>query len=109
MSLNNHSVNHDTKAMGCLRLCMGTRRALVNNNEMKLTGLEFNLLNLMIMHSPNLLPRRTINQQLFQGAANKEQTMNMHISNLRKKLLKYSSGLYIQSMRGQGYYLLEGH
>lgn len=108
MSLSNHSAKQEIKAMGCLKLCTGTRQVKVKNSEMNLTGLEFNLLNLLMIHSPNLLPRVTINKQLFQGAANKEQTMNMHISNLRKKLLKYSTGLCIQSMRGQGYYLIVG-
>jgi two-component system response regulator CpxR len=108
MNLNNQSNNQQIRAMGCLKLCIGTRQVKVKNSEINLTGLEFNLLNLLMIHSPNLLPRLVINQQLFQGAANKEQTTNMHISNLRKKLLKYSSGLCIRSMRGQGYYLVIG-
>lgn len=106
MSLNNHSAKQEIKAMGCLKLCTGTRQVKVKNSEMNLTGLEFNLLNLLMIHSPDLLARGIIVEQLFHGAENKGQVINMHISNLRKKLKHCSSGLGIQAMRGLGYYLV---
>ena len=106
MNSTNINSKQALRVMGALKLCTGSRQVFVNDSEMNLTGLEFNLLNLLMMSSPDLLLRATINIHLFKGAANKEQTLNMHISNLRKKLLKCSSGLGIQSMRGQGYYLV---
>lgn len=107
MSVDINNVTESIKEIGDLKLCEGSRVVMVKNHKINLTGLEFNLLNLLMKHSPDLLPRIAISQQLFCGTTNKSQVINIHISNLIKKLRQYSSGLCIQSMRGKGYYLVK--
>ncbi|GAA6204904.1 winged helix-turn-helix domain-containing protein [Thalassotalea sp. SU-HH00458] len=106
MSLQRHKGKQQVTVMGSLSICKGSRQVKVDKQEVNLTSLEFNLLYLLMKHSPELLPRASIIKQLFHGAEHKQQVINIHISNLRKKLQHYSSGLSIQAMRGQGYYLV---
>ena len=106
MNLHLHNEEQQVTVMGSLSLCKGSRQVKVANKEVNLTSLEFNLLSLLMKNSPDLLARGIIVEQLFHGAENKGQVINMHISNLRKKLKYCSSGLGIQAMRGQGYYLV---
>lgn len=108
MSLQLHKAKQQVTVIGSLSLCKGSRQVKVENKEIILTSLEFNLLCLLMKHSPELLPRSTIIGQLFHGAENKQHVINIHISNLRKKLQDCSSSIGIQAMRGQGYYLVAG-
>lgn len=108
MNLHLQNVKQQVTVIGGLSLCKGSRQVKVENKAVNLTSVEFNLLSLLMKHSPELLPRSTIIGQLFHGDENKQHVLNIHISNLRKKLRNCSNSIGIQAMRGQGYYLIAG-
>jgi two-component system response regulator CpxR len=71
------------------------------------TGLEFNLLSVLIADAGSMISREVIAQQVFQdklSCCNK--SINSHMSNLRKKLFVISSRSVIKTVKGQGYILL---
>jgi len=68
------------------------------------TGLEFNLLALLINNAGALVSRECIAESLFQRKLFAcDKSINSHIANLRKKFLVISSRPVIKTVRGQGY------
>jgi len=71
------------------------------------TGLEFNLLAILINNAGTLVSREIIAEVLFQRKLSAcDKSINSHIANLRKKFLVISSRAVIKTVKGQGYILL---
>ncbi|MFD2165687.1 winged helix-turn-helix domain-containing protein [Thalassotalea euphylliae] len=90
-----------------LELSTLSRRVFISDNELELTGLEYNLLQLLVTQSPELVSREHIAQHIF----NKplvvcNLSINCHISNLRVKLGVHTQQIKIKSVRGRGYALV---
>ncbi len=76
----------------------------VNGNEILLTKHEFNLLSLLVLHPEKVYSKR----ELFELAWEEEyigedNTVNVHISNIRKKIREYSDNEYIKAVWGIGF------
>lgn len=72
------------------------------------TGLEFNLLALLIGEAGSLVSREVIAQHIFQRKlVNCDKSINSHISNLRKKLQVISAQMIIKTVKGKGYIFLK--
>ncbi|PKI16404.1 winged helix-turn-helix domain-containing protein [Colwellia sp. 12G3] len=72
------------------------------------TGLEFNLLALLMVDAGSLVSREVIAQHIFQrklGCCDK--SINSHMTNLRKKLWVISSCPVIKTVKAQGYIFLK--
>mgnify|MGYP000635348212 CR=1 FL=1 len=68
------------------------------------TGLEFNLLALLMVNAESLVSRELIAQHIFQRKlAHCNKSINSHMANLRKKLQVTSSRSMIKTVKGQGY------
>ena len=83
------------------------RSVLFLGKSITTTGLEFNLLALLMVDAGSLISREVIAQRIFQrklGSCDK--SINSHMSNLRKKLLTISSRPVIKTVKGQGYIFL---
>ena len=83
-----------------------SHKVFVNGNEISLTKHEFNLLKLLIMHPEKVYSKR----ELFELAWDEEyigedNTVNVHISNIRKKIREYSDNEYIKAVWGIGFRL----
>ncbi|MFN0119775.1 MAG: response regulator transcription factor [Blastocatellia bacterium] len=90
---------------GPLKLDLVARRAAVAGQEVGLTGLEFNLLQLLARHPGQTISREEIIASLHGSAFHVvERSVDVHISSLRKKLAAIS-GLrdLIKTVRGEGY------
>ncbi|PKH88307.1 winged helix-turn-helix domain-containing protein [Colwellia sp. Bg11-28] len=71
------------------------------------TGLEFNLLAVLMIDAGSLISREIIAQRIFQRKLDScDKSINSHIANLRKKLLAISSRPVIKTVKGQGYIFL---
>mgnify|MGYP003385149963 FL=1 len=71
------------------------------------TGLEFNLLVMLMSDAGSLVSRELIAQRIFQrqlGCCDK--SINSHMANLRKKLQLISARPVIKTVKGQGYIFL---
>jgi DNA-binding response OmpR family regulator len=86
---------------------VAARRAIVDGAEVELTGLEFDLLTVLLRRAGRVVPRNTLLEEAGRGDVNvSERTVDVHISNLRKKLGdKERDPPLIRSVRGVGYVL----
>ncbi|MGL4859257.1 MAG: envelope stress response regulator transcription factor CpxR [Enterobacteriaceae bacterium] len=91
-----------------LQLNPGRQEASFAGTVLELTGTEFTLLYLLAQHSGQVVSR----EQLSQGVLGKRLTpfdraIDMHISNLRRKLPKRKDGLpWFKTLRGRGYLMV---
>jgi DNA-binding response OmpR family regulator len=83
------------------------RRVLVDGVEAELTGLEFDLLTVLLRRAGRVVPRNALLEEAGRGDVSvSERTVDVHISNLRKKLGdKERDPPLIRSVRGVGYVL----
>lgn len=83
------------------------RSVLFSGKPVITTGLEFNLLVVLMTDAGSLVPREIIAQRIFQRELSHcDKSINSHMTNLRKKLLAISSRPVIQTVKGQGYIFL---
>jgi len=83
------------------------RTVLFSGNVVVTTGLEFNLLTLLMADAGSLISREVIAQRIFQRKlADCNKSINSHMANLRKKFLHVSTQPVIKTVKGQGYIFL---
>jgi DNA-binding response OmpR family regulator len=91
--------------VGEITLDQSAHQVMVHNQPVSLTPIEFNLL-AILMRSPGQVFTRTqlVDHLIDSGFTGLEQTLNVHIRNLRKKI-EYDDGIpqYIETVFGVGY------
>ncbi|WP_026376332.1 response regulator transcription factor [Aestuariibacter salexigens] len=76
--------------------------------QVMLTGTEFATLQLLMQRAGTLVSKEVISEQVLgRKLAPFDRSIDMHISNLRKKLSDTSSTELIRTVRGSGYLFLE--
>lgn len=83
---------------------IGDYMVKVNGNELKLTRQEYNILYLLFSNPKKVFTK----QELFERAwdeyyIGEDKTINVHISNIRNKIKKYSDESYVETVWGIGY------
>lgn len=82
-----------------------SRRALLGEEPLDLTGMEFDILEVLANHAGRAVSRDEIWAVLHQREPNPyERTLDTHLSNLRRKLGP-NSGISIRTIRSVGYLL----
>lgn len=89
-------------------LCLdsGNHMITVNGSQLYLTKHEFDILELLLRHPDKIYSK----QELFELAweecyIGEDKTLNVHISNIRKKIKQYSEQEYIETVWGIGFRL----
>lgn len=84
---------------------LGTRSATVDSTEVDLTGVEFSLLEALVRLAGNVVSRDDLSRAaLYRKASAFDRSLDVHISNLRRKLGPSSAGgARIKTVRGVGY------
>lgn len=92
---------------GALTLSPSLRKASLNGVALSLTAHEFDLLELLMRHPEKVYTRESLYEQVWQGGYYGENnTVNVHISNIRKKLKSLDPDAdYIQTVYGIGFKL----
>lgn len=106
---NNRQISgHDKIEQDDVLLNKSNRQVLVNQNPVELTATEFDFLELLLRHSGELVSRETISQEVLgKRLQSFDRSIDMHVSNLRKKLGLRADGLErIKTLRGNGYQYL---
>lgn len=90
-----------------IKLDTDSKRVYVKDSEISCTATEYAILELMLKNPKTIFSKR----RLYEGVSGNEylsddNTMNVHISNLRKKMAKYTSDEYIETVYGLGYRLI---
>ena len=84
---------------------LGTRAVTVADEEITLTGVELSLLELLVRSAGNVVSRDELSRAaLFRRASAFDRSLDVHISNLRRKLgPTVEGGERIKTVRGVGY------
>lgn len=95
----------DVMKVGDLEIDRRTRLVLQNGVPLELTSAEYDILLVLVLAAGKTVSRDELAEKaLGRGVAFLDRSIDMHISNLRKKLgAKYGLADRIQSVRGAGY------
>lgn len=93
--------------IGELQLNASKRQVLLNNEELSLTGAEFGVLQNLMENVGQLVDKDALSiAALGRPLMAYDRSIDMHVSNLRKKLGKRSDGSdWIKTVRSRGYML----
>ena len=89
-------------------LTLNLLRATISHEgkELDLTKNELGILRLLMLNKGNIIPRDAIIDELWQSEAFiDENTLNVNIVRLRKKLAEIGLPDYLVTKRGMGYYV----
>ena len=93
---------------GALSISPASRKASWFGTPLDITGIEFNLLEVLARHAGALITKERISQEAFgKPLAPFDRRIDVHISSIRQKLGTRPDGSsWIQSVRGLGYQLI---
>ena len=83
------------------------RSVSLENNELQLTNAEFDILSLFVSHPEHAFSKREIYERIWKGTyLGDDNTISVHVSNLRKKIAEITSDEYIKTIWGVGFMLV---
>ncbi|VEG71789.1 transcriptional regulatory protein CpxR [[Pasteurella] aerogenes] len=88
-----------------ITLQIGSQQAFYAKKDLNLTGTEFALLQILIANPGRILSREYLNMKVFSKPLTPfDRAIDMHMSNLRKKLPPKADGSsWFKTLRGRGY------
>ncbi|MGP1959080.1 MAG: envelope stress response regulator transcription factor CpxR [Arsenophonus sp. NC-CH8-MAG3] len=91
-----------------LQLNSGRQEASFNGKVLDLTGTEFTLLYLLAQHLGQVVSREQLSEEVLGKRLTPfDRAIDMHISNLRRKLPERTDGLpWFKTLRGRGYLMV---
>jgi two-component system response regulator CpxR len=91
--------------VGDLHLDLGARTVTVNDAEVRLTGIEFGLLEQLVRNAGTIVDRGDLSREVLgRRASTFDRSLDVHLSNLRKKLGPLADGTErIKTVRSVGY------
>jgi len=95
-------------AFGPLTLDARAHRAQVDGADLELTSAELRILELLMQADTRTVTREELMQQaLGRRLLPTDRSLDTHISNLRRKLARFTDHIRIQGVRGAGYALMQ--
>ena len=92
--------------IGLLEVHPASRTVLVQGEALDLTSTEFNLLHTLVKQTGHVVSKENLSAQALGRPLEKyDRSIDMHMSNLRKKMAEHQLGSIIMTVRGQGYQL----
>lgn len=95
----------DVLTVGDLTLRLGKYQTLLNGQEVILTSTEFSVLSTLLSQAGKVVNKELLNEKVLgRKLTAYDRSMDMHVSNLRKKLGSHNNGKSrIKTIRGVGY------
>ncbi len=91
---------------GPLQLDLRARRATVSEHDLELTAAELRILEMLVRADTRTVTREELMMQaLGRRLLPTDRSLDTHVSNLRRKLARYTARVSVQSVRGSGYAL----
>jgi len=91
---------------GPLKIDVRARCAVVNDHDLELTGAEMRILEQLMRADAKAVTREELmTRALGRRLLPTDRSLDTHVSNLRRKLAKYTDRVTLQSVRGTGYAL----
>lgn len=102
------TTTQSTLSVNGIELNPHNRQVKCDNHVLNLTVTEFQLLEILlqqpgVVHSKDELSKKVLGKRLQMY----DRSLDMHISNIRKKISQFSSDEKIKTLRGAGYLLVE--
>ena len=89
-----------------MKLDTVSKRVFIKNSEVSCTAMEYAILELMLSNPNKIFSKRNLFESVTGDEyMSDENTMNVHMSNLRKKIAKITEENYIETVYGMGYRL----
>ncbi|MDF2514162.1 MAG: DNA-binding response regulator [Herbinix sp.] len=83
-----------------------SREALVKGTLLPLTAHEFDILKLLVQNPERVFTKEQVFQEIWKsGYYGEDNTINVHISNIRKKIKDFDDNSYIKTVWGIGFKL----
>lgn len=103
--LQNGSERPDQIALDDLVMHIGSRTVACGNNPVPMTSTEFSVLGVLLREAGHIVSKANLSEQaLGRKLSRYDRSLDMHVSNLRKKLGPLSDGQErIKTVRGVGY------
>jgi two-component system, OmpR family, phosphate regulon response regulator PhoB len=104
--LRSHSLEHHQSALNCDELVLeaATKRVTARGKPLNLRGVEYRLLEFLMLHPGGTFNRTQLLAQVWGDALEvDERTVDVCVQRLRKTLSEPGYGAYIQTVRGFGY------
>ena len=96
-------------SVNSINVNFATREASVKDNVLSLTGTEYEILAMLVQHAGEVISKEQISEQVLgRRLAPFDRSIDMHVSNIRKKIAEHVSNERIKTMRGSGYVLIQG-
>lgn len=90
-----------------IKLDTDSKRVYVKDNEITCTVTEYAILELMLKNPKTIFSKRRLYESVSGDTyLSDDNTMNVHISNLRKKIAKFTTEECIETVYGMGYRLV---
>lgn len=97
VKVNHVSLNHSTREVTC------------HNQNVEFTGTEYQLLNMLMQKAGEIVTKEQLSEQVLGRKLSAfDRSIDMHISNIRRKLLPLSPTDKFKTIRGSGYIFLTG-
>ena len=92
-----------------IELKNSTREIFCNKQSVELTGTEFEMLHLLMENLDNIVSKEQLSEQVLgRELSLYDRSIDMHISNIRKKLQQKAQSEKIKTIRGVGYVFMSG-
>lgn len=89
-----------------MKIDTGVRRAYIGEQEIDCTATEYFILELMLSHPKKIFSKKNLFESVMgEEYLDNENVMNVHISNLRRKIAALTDESYIETVYGMGYRL----
>jgi two-component system, OmpR family, response regulator CpxR len=111
VELAHHDGNQTTPLLDVNQVTLNPRNRQVQcrQQDVSLTATEFQLLETLMRHAGQLVSKEQLSQQVLGRRLQLyDRSLDMHISNIRKKLSQFANDDKIQTLRGSGYLFLTG-
>ena len=96
-------------SVNSINVNFATREASVKDNVLSLTGTEYEILAMLVQQAGEVISKEQISEQVLgRRLAPFDRSIDMHVSNIRKKIAEHVSNERIKTMRGSGYVLIQG-
>lgn len=105
----NHQSNPQQLNVNQVCLNHSTREVTCNQNHVELTGTEYQILQLLMENAGGIVSKQDISEKVLQRKLTTfDRSIDMHVSNIRKKLMPFTDLETIKTIRGAGYLFLPG-
>jgi two-component system response regulator CpxR len=99
----------NNQLINAVRLDHATRQVFCHQQLVELTGTEFQILDLLMNNASQIVNKNEISEQILKRKLSAfDRSIDMHISNIRRKLLEFSPSDKLKTIRGAGYIFLAG-